>query len=181
MNCTPIVGHKPTVEGAVFMTKFRSSDRLAAARAVEEGDNRASVGRRFGMSPAVVKRSVGLYREHGPAAFVRKHPTYTREQKLEVLNYMHSHHLSCQETGIKFGISGSATVWEWERRYVGNGISGLEPKKKGRRPKGQKPKSPLTPLEQLLAENEYLRAENEYQKKLNALVAEREKRERENR
>jgi hypothetical protein len=122
------------------------------------------------MSPAVVKRSVGLYREHGPAAFVREHRTYTREQKLEVLNYMHSHHLSCQETGIKLGISGSATVWEWERRYVENGISGLEPKKKGRRPKGQKPKPPLTPLEQLLAENEYL-------KKLNALVAEREARE----
>ena len=40
-----------------------------------------------------------------------------------------------------------------------------------------KPKAPLTPYEQLLAENEYLRAENEYLKKLNALVAEREARE----
>ena len=159
------------------MTKFRTSDRIAAARAVEAGDSLASVGRRFGMSPAVVRRSVRQYHEHGPAAFVRKHRSYTKEQKLEVLNYMHSHHLSCQETGIKFGINGSATVWEWERRYVENGISGLEPKKKGRRPKGQKPKPPLTPLEQLLAENEYLRAENEYLKKLNALVAEREARE----
>lgn len=159
------------------MTKFRSSDRLAAARAVEAGDSQASVGSRYGMSPAVIKQSIDLYREHGSAAFVRKYHAYTQGQKLEVLDYMHSHHLSCRETGIKFGISGSATVWEWERRYMENGMEGLEPKKKGRRPKGQKPKPPLTPLEQLLAENEYLRAENEYLKKLNALVAEREARE----
>jgi transposase len=58
-----------------------------------------------------------------------------------------------------------------------NGIEGLTPKKKGRRPKGRKPKAPLTPYEQLLAENEYLRAENEYLKKLKALVSEREERE----
>jgi hypothetical protein len=58
-----------------------------------------------------------------------------------------------------------------------NGMEELTPKKKGRRPRVPKPKPPLTPLEQLLAENEYLRAENEYLKKLNALVAEREARE----
>jgi transposase len=82
-----------------------------------------------------------------------------------------------QETAIKFGITGTTTVNEWERRYLENGIEGLKPKKKGRRPKIRKPKVPPTPYEQLLAENEYLRAENEYLKKLNALVAEREARE----
>ena len=101
--------------------------------------------------------------------------------KLAILDYMHTHHLSSRETGIKFGIRGCATVWEWEQKYLKNGINGLEPKKKGRRPKRQKPKRPLTQVEQLLEENEYLRAENEYLKKLNALVAEREKRERGNR
>jgi len=54
---------------------------------------------------------------------------------------------------------------------------GLEDKKKGRRPKAPKSQSPKT-KEELLEENQYLRAENEYLKKLNALVAEREKRER---
>jgi len=57
------------------------------------------------------------------------------------------------------------------------GEQGLERKKRGRRLKSPKPKRELTQLEQLLAENEYLRAENEYLKKLNALVAEREARE----
>jgi transposase len=162
------------MEVQFFMTKLSRSDRLAAAMAVEAGESEENVGLRYGMSPDVLQRSVRLYREHGAAAFLKKYTVYTKEQKLQVLDYMHSHHLSAEETGIKFGIRGSATVWEWERRTLENGIKGLEPKKKGRRPKRQKPKPPLTQVEQLLEENEYLRAENEYLKKLNALVAERE-------
>ena len=159
------------------MTKFTRSDRLDAAMAVEAGDSLASVGRRFGMSPAIVRRSVKLYREQGAAGFQAKKATYTVAQKLAVLEAMHAQGMSQEETAVKFGIHGSATIWEWERRYLENGMDGLTPKKKGRRPKVQKPKAPLTPYEQLLAENEYLRAENEYLKKLNALVAEREARE----
>ena len=60
-----------------------------------------------------------------------------------------------------------------------NGIEGLESKKKGRRARTPKPKPPKTRLEELEEENLNLRIENEYLKKLNALVAEREKRERE--
>jgi len=60
------------------------------------------------------------------------------------------------------------------------GIEGLEDKKQGRKPRTRKPKPPKTRLEELEEENLYLRAENEYLKKLNALVAEREKRERGN-
>ena len=118
-----------------------------------------------------------LYREHGEAGFQAKNASYTVAQKLRVLEAMHSQGLSHEEAAVKFGINGSATIWEWERRYLENGIDGLKPKKKGRRPRVQKPKAPPTPYEQLLAENEYLRAENEYLKKLNALVAEREARE----
>jgi transposase len=129
------------------------------------------------MSQQLVRQSLERYREHGLAAFSKKKNTYSKEEKLQVVKYMHSQHLSCTQTGIKFGINGSSTVWEWERRYLENGISGLEPKKKGKRPKSQKPKRVLTQLEQLLVENERLRAENEYLKKLNALVTEREARE----
>lgn len=159
------------------MTKHTRSERLAAAQAVEAGADELDIRMQYGMSQEVLHRSVRLYREHGAAAFSRKYTAYSKEQKHQVLDYMHSHHLSMEETGIKFGIRASATVWEWEQKYLENGINGLEPKKKGRRPKRQKPKRPLTQVEQLLKENEYLRAENEYLKKLNALVAEREARE----
>jgi transposase len=120
---------------------------------------------------------VKLYREQGEAGFQAKKASYTVAQKLVILGTMHSQGMSCEEAAVKFGITGSSTVLEWERRYMENGKDGLKPKKKGRRPRVPKPKAPPTPYEQLLAENEYLRAENEYLKKLNALVAEREARE----
>jgi transposase len=164
------------MEVQFFMTKHTRFERLAAVQAVEGGERELDIRKQSGMSQEVLGRSLQLYREHGAAAFLRTYTVYTKEQKLEVLEYMRSHHLSSRETGIKFGIRGSATVWEWEQKYLENGINGLEPKKKGRRPKRQKPKRPLTQVEQLLEENEYLRAENEYLKKLNALVAEREAR-----
>lgn len=159
------------------MTKFTHTEKLAAALAVEAGDSLASVARQYGMSTTVVRRSVRLYREYGEAGFQPKKARYTVAQKLEVMGTMHSQDMSCEEAAVQFGIRGTATVWEWERKYLENGIDGLKPKKKGRRPRVPKPKAPPTPYEQLLAENEYLRAENEYLKKLNALVAEREARE----
>jgi transposase len=160
------------------MTKFTRTDRLEAALAVEAGDSIASVAGQFGMSKTVVSRSVNLYREQGAAGFQqKKKASYTAAQKLVVLETMRSQGMSHEAAAVKFGINGSGSIWKWEQRYLKNGIEGLKPKKQGRPPKVTKPKAPLTPYEQLLAENEYLRAENEYLKKLNALVAEREARE----
>jgi len=159
------------------MTKFTRTERLAAAQAVAARDSPSNVARQLGMSRQTVQWSVKLYREQGEAGFQAKKASYTVAQKLVVLGTMHSQGMSCEEAAVKFGITGSRTIWAWERRYMENGIDGLKPKKKGRRPRVPKPKAPPTPYEQLLAENEYLRAENEYLKKLNALVAEREARE----
>ena len=158
------------------MTKFTETERLAAVIAVERGESIAVVAKRCQMSEGVISRSIGLYREHGQAGLTSRSYNWTADQKYQVLSYMHENHVSCNETSIQFGISGSSTVWGWERRYLENGISGLEDKKKGRRPRTRKAKPSLTREEELLAENEYLRAENAYLKKLNALVAEREKR-----
>jgi transposase len=141
----------------------------------------ASVAKQFGMSQKVVARSLNLYREEGEAGFrKKKKASYTAAQKLAILERMHSQGMSREEAAVKFGMNGSAAIWRWERKYLENGIEGLKPKKKGRRPRVPRPKAPLTPYEQLLAEYEYLRAENEYLKKLNALVAEREAREKQN-
>jgi transposase len=159
------------------MTKYTVEERLAAVQAVEEGESIISVAKRIQMSEEVLRLSAGLFRIYGQAGLKSRCYNWTADQKYQVLSFMYENHLSCKETSIQFGISGSSTVWKWERRYLEDGICGLEDKKKGRRPRTRKPKPPLTREEELLAENEYLRAENAYLKKLNALVAEREKRE----
>ncbi|MGV8025271.1 MAG: helix-turn-helix domain-containing protein [Anaerolineaceae bacterium] len=160
------------------MTKFSIEERLEAVQAVEAGESIASVSRRYQMSPQVIRNSLRLYQECGEKGLRSHAYNWTAEQKYQVLEYMHENDLSCVETGIQFGIRGSSTVWQWEQRYLEKGIEGLEDKKKGRKPRTPKPKPPKTREEELLEENLYLRAENEYLKKLNALVAEREKRER---
>ncbi len=159
------------------MTKFTRAECLAAAKAAEAGESLTAVGRRMGMSAQVVRRSLWVYREWGAEGFFTKHANFSLAQKLEVLEARRSQGWSREEAAVKFGINAASTIWSWERRYLKNGIEGLKPKKKGRRPRVPKPKVALTPYEQLLAENEYLRAENEYLKKLQALVAEREARE----
>ena len=181
MNCTPEVGHNQQKGCSFVMTKYSVKERLAAAQAVEAGECITGVAKRIQMSRKVVSRSLMLYQEHGEEGLQSHTYSWTAEQKYQVLQYMHENCLSCQETGIQFGISGSSTIWQWEQRYLENGIEGLESKKKGRRPRTPKPKPPKTRLEELEEENLNLRIENEYLKKLNALVAEREKRERESR
>lgn len=159
------------------MTKFTKEERLAAVLEVESGESIASIGKRHQMSAQVISRSLELYRLYGETGLSSRGRKWSTEDKIRILGYMHENHLSCKETSTQFGISGSSTVWEWERRYLEEGITGLEGKKKGRKPRIQKPKQPKTRLEELEEENLNLRIENEYLKKLNALVAEREKRE----
>jgi transposase len=159
------------------MKKYTKEEKLAAVLAVVAGEGIKSVAKRLQINREVLRHEVGMYREHGVEGLSGKWKHWTASEKLAVLVYMHQNHLSCKQTSIQFGIRGSTTVWKWEQQYLKTGTSGLDPKRKGRPPKKQEPKHPSTHEEQLLAEVEYLRAENEYLKKLNALVAEREARE----
>ena len=161
------------------MTKMSKEERLVAVKAIEEGKSVTRVAAQYQVSRTVMRYYYDLYKRHGPEALSRRIGNMSEEQKCQILEHMHQNHLSYHETSIQFGLSGSATLRNWERTYLDKGKNDVE--KKGKQPRLRKPKPPLTQLEELLAENEYLRAENEYLKKLNALVAEREKREKENR
>jgi transposase-like protein len=169
----------PTERGAVFMTKYSKDEKIAAIEAVKGGESIAQVAKQKQISKSVLKRLVRSYSEHGEKGLHSHTYNWKAEQKNDVLKYMHENQLSFSETGVLFGIRDS-TILHWERRYLENGIEGLEDKKKGRKPRVQKPKPPKTREEELLDRIQYLEAENAYLKKLNALVAEREKHERGN-
>jgi transposase len=162
------------------MTKYSKEEKLAAIRAVEAGESISEVTKQYQISRTVLEVNMRRYQEHGEKGLRSHSYSWTAEQKNEALKYMHENQLSFTETGILLGIN-EHTIWVWEKRYLENGIEGLEDKKKGRKPRVQKPKPPKTKLEEVEEENLNLRIENEYLKKLNALVAEREKYERENR
>jgi hypothetical protein len=72
------------------MTKYTTAERIQAALAVEQGESISSVGRRLGMSPQVVRRSLRLYRQGGADGFVKQSASYNLEEKLEIMEYMHT-------------------------------------------------------------------------------------------
>jgi len=162
------------------MTKYNKEQKIAAIEAVKAGESITQVAKQYQICYKVLQWNVRCYAERGENGLKCHTYNWTAEQKNEVLKYMHENQLSFTETGVLLGIRNS-TILQWERRYLKNGVSGLEDKKKGRKPRVPRAKPPKTREEELLDRIQYLEVENAYLKKLNALVAEREKRERENR
>ena len=128
-----------------------------------------------------IRKWVRKYQEHGYGGLIKNPQTsYSGEFKQNVIEYMHTNHLSCLETAIYFNLAGDYVVSKWERIYYEEGPQSLYIERRGRSKKmssKQKKKLSKEVEEDLIAENQRLRMENEYLKKLNALVQERIKRE----
>ena len=152
MNCTPKVGHHQQKGVQFLLTKYSKEEKIAAIKAVEAGESIAEVAKQYQISRTVLEVNMRRYQEHGEKGLHSHTYNWTAEQKYEVLKYMHENQLSFTETGILLGIS-DRTIWQWEKRYLENGIEGLEDKKKGRKPRMQKPKPPKTRMEELEEEN----------------------------
>ena len=103
---------------------------------------------------------------------------YTPEFKIMVVETMHKERLSHREAARQFDISAHNAVAKWERIYLEEGKEGFYVERRGRKSTGRPPKLKKEVEEDLIAEVQRLRAENDYLKKLNALVAERERQER---
>ena len=97
---------------------------------------------------------------------------------------MRNNHLSYHETIRKYWGNDVyeqnyiKQVQRWERKYLEEGIAGLEKENRGHptangKKRGRPPKLDKQVKEDLIAENQRLRMEIEYLKKLNALLQER--------
>ena len=102
---------------------------------------------------------------------------YTPEFKVMVIETMRKEKLSHKEAARRFKINAHSAVDKWERIYLEEGKEGLYIERRGRKSTGRPPKLKKEVEEDLIAEVQRLRAENAYLKKLNALVAERERQE----
>lgn len=128
---------------------------------------------KFGHNHSVIYR----WKQKGETmGFMRKeNKMYSREEKLNILNYYWKFGRS--ETEREFDISNS-TFYKWERLFKEYGPKGLDWNGRGRKPKNLGEKKDLNNDPDLLAETQRLRMENLYLKKLDALVQKREELER---
>ena len=132
-------------------------------------------------SATSIQRWVRQYGKHGGKGLLKNFKSsYDGDFKQNVIEYMHTNHLSYNETALYFNLGNDKIVSKWERIYYEEGPQGLYIERRGRsKNMNSKPKKKLPKEieEDLIAENQRLRMENEYLKKLNALVQERIKRE----
>ena len=142
-----------------------------------------SVGARFGIDDATVRKWVAAHAAHGLAGLEKKFGHYDAEFKLSVLRRMWEDGLSRRQAAAIFGIRNAGCLSEWERRYERGGIAALTPRRRGRPPSMPEPpvkasgadasrSDDAKSREELLAELNYLRMENAYLKKLEALTRE---------
>ena len=81
--------------------------------------------------------------------------------------------MSYNEAARQFEIPNHDMVAKWERIYLEEGAEGLYVERRGKKSTGRPSKLKKAVEEDLIAEVQRLRAENAYLKKLNALVSER--------
>ncbi len=159
------------------MAKISAEEKLAAIQRYVNGkESSRTVAADIGVSHRYLLTWVKQYKYNGVEAFVRQYTNYTKEFKLDVLNYMIEHGTSLHETAAIFYIAATSSIRSWKKQLETQGKDALQSKKKGRpsmKKESNKPSkqaSAAGSTEALQAEINRLRMENEYLKKLNALV-----------
>lgn len=135
-----------------------------------------------------VQEWVNQYEEYGEDALRKKMTKtfYSGEFKLRVIQYRHINKCSYREIANHFEIDNPSMIANWQRKYLEEGFEGLN--KSIGRPKSMSKaddekyinksknlnESEKEELIKLREENEFLRASLAYEKKLKALIQERE-------
>lgn len=160
------------------MTKYNLELRKKIIHELESGKSAKGTAKKYCLPSKVVRSWWAHYCESGIEGVIGVKKKYSSEFKLYAIEYRRAHELSYLQAAAQLGIPNEGTLFAWEKKYWECGIEALQDTKKGRPPKVPKqppPKKPPTHEEQLEERIKQLEMENAYLKKLNALVAEREK------
>lgn len=163
------------------MSKYTVETKLKAIELYKKGLGSRQIQCKLNIpSHSTIDRWIILFKKYGKAGLITKRTRkkYSGQFKLEVLNWRKEHNESYQATVLKYGISNTGIIANWQRAYEEGGIDALFIKqgrptmhKKAKHKKINK--SELSELERLRLENRALHVEVEYLKKLDALVQKR--------
>lgn len=161
------------------MAKFSYEDRIKVVTELEGGDSIRGIARKYGVAKSVVHRWYRRYQQRGIEGLICTNQKYSTDFKRNAVEYLLANDVSLDKAAATLGIPNDTTLLMWKRRFLAEGIAGLEDRQKGRSAK--MPKKPDKTAKPTNKEEEYearikeLEMENAYLKKLNALVSEREK------
>ncbi len=164
------------------MSKYSNEFKLEVVEYCIEGHHSFKSTADYFNIPAktTVQKWCKKYQAHGEKGLLKNmKSSYSGEFKQNVVEYMHTNHLSAHETAIHFNLGSVDQATKWERIYYEEGPQALYEERRGRSKKmsskPRKRKLSKENKEDLIEEVQRLRMENAYLKKLQALVQERTK------
>ncbi|MDP5275218.1 IS3 family transposase [Chengkuizengella axinellae] len=164
------------------MAKFTAEDKLKAVKYYLNGkESSYKIAETMGTDNKAILKWVKQFEYHGAEAFTKPYTNYTKQFKLEVLNYMIENGTSLNETAAIFKIPEPSTISVWRRKFETQGLDALQSKKKGRlslkKESNQHQKLSFIKgsREELEARIKQLEMENEYPKKVECLSSNQRK------
>jgi transposase len=165
------------------MTKFKAEDKVRMVlRYLDGNESMNDIAKEEKVSLTILSGWIKLYEHQGSMAFIKSYTSYSKELKLNVIQYMNEMGTSSYESAAIFNISSPGMIRNWRKKFEQGGIDALQTKKKGRpsmKKEAKKIESMKSPaegtVEALQAKIERLEMENAYLKKLNTLVQIQEK------
>ncbi|KRM34287.1 ISPsy8, transposase OrfA [Agrilactobacillus composti DSM 18527 = JCM 14202] len=133
------------------MTKYSSRFRAKIVSRYLEGNiSYEDLCAEYNISGTWILREwVQRAKVHGIDSIKVKHSrtVYPQDYKLAVVEYVHTHQVSCAQAAARFGIS-TSQAYSWNRIVREQGVAGLRPKAKGRHPDMSKYKK-IKPIKRL--------------------------------
>lgn len=161
------------------MGKTTRDEQIQTIKRYLEGkESLREIGQSIGVDKSEIRYWIQRYQYHGEKGYHKPCTSYSKQFKLDVIQYMVDEHTSVRDTAARFNLPHHSTLRRWVHAYREKGTDALSPKEKRRPSMKQNPenKKNLSVAEQeLQKENDFLRMENDYLKKLNALVQTKEK------
>ena len=161
------------------MGKTTRDEQIQTIKRYLEGkESLREIGQSIGVDKSEIRYWIQRYQYHGEKGYHKPCTSYSKQFKLDVINYMVDEHTSLRDTAARFNLPHHSTLRRWVNAYRERGTDALSPNEKRRPSMKQNPqnkKKPSVSEKELQNEIDFLRMENEYLKKLNALVQTKKK------
>ncbi len=108
------------------MAKFTADEKIQIVlRYLKGNESYRKIGRAIGISNTIILNWVNQYKQNGVEAFLKRCTNYTRQFKLDVLNFMIENGMSLFETAAIFNIPAPSTISVWKNHETRQSASSL--------------------------------------------------------
>ena len=131
MNCTPKIGHN-FWRCSFFMSKYSKEVKEKAIYLSKKGWSRFRIAKELEVPESTVRNWLYKFKlSHNLTHKIGKQ-VFSADFKRKVLETRWKSKLSYNETAELFNLDNPALIAIWQKRYLDEGILGLQPKPKGR-------------------------------------------------